>query len=109
MLDVIGGRMVSHFVSCLNATQLPLIMAARDAPIRVFGADHRSPESVSADTDRRSDHRVGGGYGDLPFKFMFKTQLMGLIFILLQFIIATDRKVQINLSIHDALPQITTN
>ena len=35
----------------------------------------RSPESVSADTDRRSD-RVGGAYGDPPFKVMFKTQLM---------------------------------
>ena len=55
----------------------------------------------------RSDHRVGGGYGDLPFKVMFKTQLMGLIFILLQFIIVTDRKVQIHFSIHDALPQTT--
>jgi len=58
----------------------------------------------------RSD-RVGGAYGDLPFKVMFKTQLMGLIFILLQFIIVTDRKVQMNFSIglHEALPQTTTN
>ena len=29
---------------------------------------------LSADTDR-----VGGAYRDLPFKVMFKTQLMGLI------------------------------
>ena len=40
-------------------------ISSRDAPIANFGAD------------RRSD-RVGR-YGDLPFKVMFKTQLMGLI------------------------------
>ena len=43
----------------------------RDAPIANFGADRRNQY-------RRSD-RVGGAYGDLPFKVMFKTQLIGLI------------------------------
>ena len=48
------------------------------SPILGQIADRRLPESVSANTDRRSD-RVGGAYGDLPFKVMFRTQVMGLI------------------------------
>ena len=46
---------------------------------------------------------------NLPFKVMFKTQLMELILILLQFIIVPDRKVQTHFSINDALPQTTNN
>ena len=39
--------------------------ATRDAPIRVFGADHRNQNRPI------SDRRVGGGYGDLPFKVLY--------------------------------------
>ena len=33
----------------------PVSISTRDAPIRVFG----------------TDHRVGGGYGDLPFNVLY--------------------------------------